>query len=380
MTKNQKKLRVVRAEPEEMIEETLVLEDDALQAKIAEFQEAFGGQEYKYSVDKWMDDVKRWAGADRYPLDNFDPFLVREQFGGGRYRARLFDGSGKYVKGGGYVEFYLAPVPKKDKEPERKEAGAESMILTILLEQNKALLNQQTEMIRAMSAPKTEAATPMKELVETLARLKTLEPRDRESGFDNISKMAGVFKTLQDLFDRGGRGDGGSSWLGDLKEAAGLLKPILQEMSARRGAPAAPAPAIAHVEGAPMIQANKWTPVMEVLASHLPKFEEAAKRKEPVREWAEFLLEILEKQVLPLMVPIVREERSVPKFVKDDVVEDGIVDYLMEQAKEPDTIARVCDFWPTLSSHAAWVQEVVTEAGRVLEKESKGEEPAPAEG
>lgn len=118
-----------------------------------------------------------------------------------------------------------------------------------------------------------------------------------------------------------------------------------------------------------------YLPIVEKIVPYMPKFTEAAKRSESASTWGEYLLEVLEGEIMPPLLVAVRKEKWLTRAMPDDNLKDLILDSMIEESKKPETVERICAFWPPLEPYKAWVAEVVSEAAKGLEPVAETEPP-----
>ena len=87
-----KKVKVVKQKDIEEPEYVEVADDSVQEPSIPEldqFLTEFAGNDYTVKVYKLSKDNTTWENCKKYPLDQFDPDLVAEEFGGGKYKIKI---------------------------------------------------------------------------------------------------------------------------------------------------------------------------------------------------------------------------------------------------------------------------------------------------
>lgn len=358
---------------------------EEIQARIGEFQSTFSGKGFKVYVDKWNEVERKWKMADRFPLDGFDHFIVRDRFGPGRYRGRLMDANYKYIKQGGSLEFDFEAVlnPPAEKEPEKPSAIMDpgvQMMIESMKSQNMMMMEIIKVALPAQIQSQPAGATGKADLlmtIEALAKLSALGPKD--TGLKSIEDSLRLTKLIRESFSDG---DDKGGIVSELKEALALV-PMLKE---RMGlpAPSAPIPATGGTQIVPVAPTRKFyarnpempeNPVLEKIAPYIPQFEQAARTDQSLEKWADYLLEVLDRDLMPALVPYVRKVKSVPAFYSDDKLQDMIYDGLIEAAGNAEEVNKIFEFAPTLRPYENWVRGVITEAVRIVNEPEQIEEP-----
>lgn len=384
MAKLKVKQPPVPPQGEEGLEEGLLVEaENPFEQKVAEFHQKFGAdaENFKLIVDKWNVNTKKWESAQRYDFDGFDMFVVREVFGPGRYRARFFDGNWKYIKGSTAAEFSFAEEVAPKAAAPAPDDMLKNPIVALLLKQSQDSAAKDRELLLAM-LNRPQPTSTVNEAFDMLTKLKNMEPKEG-SPLKGIQEALTLMEMMKKLNPEKS-GDGGSL-ISEVMEAVKVLTEAKRagafpQLPGRAPLTTAPPPGrIVHMDPnqappasqTPEERFGKWAPVMRELALHFPKFEAAAKQNASPEEWADYLLDTLEKTVLPLMLPIVREDRKVPFFVKDETLQDMVLEGLIVKAREPETVKKISGIWPDLAPFEAWVHGVLELAIKELESEAE---------
>jgi hypothetical protein len=178
-------------------------------------------------------DKTRWSYLARIPLDDFSLEVVKEQYGGGRYRGRILDEDNHYMKHG-HFSFaidgrFKRPVPDL---PETSPpvvpfpAPASATESTALGEMKEVVRQQGEAMIRLME----KISTQPDPLTMVLKVAEVMKPAAQSSPSMDLAGMFGLFSTI---FTKGmelaqnSSGEGG--YIPVLKELGGPLLGMLTE-------------------------------------------------------------------------------------------------------------------------------------------------------
>jgi len=135
---------------------------------LSDFQSRFSDQPVHVQVEKFEEG--EWAICRKYPLSSFDHEAVRDEFGGGKYRATLFDKKGKYVKGGRNHFKFAAPAIKKDAEINRPADPLQNPAVVLLIKSMETAQANMMGLFQAMitSNAASKASGGIGELVEAI--------------------------------------------------------------------------------------------------------------------------------------------------------------------------------------------------------------------
>ncbi|MCS7231742.1 MAG: hypothetical protein RMJ67_06360 [Elusimicrobiota bacterium] len=198
----------------EKVEEIVIQENDDIEAEdenieFTQFLNEFSGSEYRIDVRKLSKDGSTWERVKTIPLDQFSADLIADAYGGGKYRFRVIDGSGKFVKQ--FTCVYAEPIKKENDN--KKEERREDLTLQILLNQlntNNQMLIEVIKNIRPQSEnfkfseiitliTSLKSFFPQQNINDFLEFLKTgIELGQNSSGSndDMISKMLDIFTKI----------------------------------------------------------------------------------------------------------------------------------------------------------------------------------------
>jgi hypothetical protein len=317
-------------------------------------------------------------------LEGFDHFILRDKFGPGKYRGRLFDNAYHYVKQGGPIEFeFTAPLPTAAKE-EKEADPLQSPIVALMIEsaknQNAMLMEILKSALPAQAQASAGKGAEIITLIEALHKLNSLSPKD--TGIKSIEDSLRLTKLIRDSFDEGGKEKEGSV-LSEIRELLELA-PVLKEQfgkslpggnispGALTPTPAAPARRFFARNPEPTENGKKH-PLWDAIAPHIPEFEEAARTNQPAAKWADYFLELLEEKIMPVLLPLVQEEyKSAPLTITEDTIYDNLID----RASKPEEVAKLFEWAPALAPYESWVRAVIEEAVRLETSEESLPEPS----
>jgi hypothetical protein len=345
---------------------------------LSDFQERFSDQPVKVLVEKY-DEKGDWGMCRKYLLSVFDPEIVRDEFGGGRYRAMLVQPTGKYIKESRNYFTFTEPLFKGAK-PE-KENPLENPVVIMMLEnaksQQAALMNLTQSMIQAQTAAAPKGGG-LVELIEAMKSLKTMTPQDRP--MDNFKETLGMMKLVKEVTGDGD-GDGKGGLLSDLKDVLEVLPQLKEHMAALKPAVANAAPPSLAGPGMmpqPTTITTEGRPAMDPLTKKVvdlvPQFVAAGKAAANVNDWGIKLLDAFDVEIVPLLLPVMRQKYKA--LVKD---EDDVYDIVLRLAQDPDERDMIFKQIPPLAPYKDWALRVIDEAVR-LAQEPTPEEDAPAGG
>lgn len=343
-----------REAPEDVLTD---MEVDALAAKEAEieewvsdFQGRFSDQPVKVQVEKY--DSGEWGICRKYPLESFDHMAVFEEYGGGRYRATLFGPDGKYVKGGRH-EFKFATPLKPAAPVQEKVNPLADPIVMMMMENFKQQNAANLELMKAMLSGNSNKSSELPSVLEAMKVIGVLAPK--ENGFKQFQEFMTMASSMKDFMgiddkrDTGGEG----GLMSDIKEFMSLY-PAIKEALPQIRAGASPGGVVPPNPPPPERKAPQMSPVSQKIAAHIPTILEAAKTNQPVEKWADFVGQILDVEIMPLLVPEMIAKYK--PFVKD---EDDVYNGLLEKSKDPDEREKIFKAIPPLAPYREWVGRVL---------------------
>lgn len=334
-------------------------EQESINEWLADFQGRFSDQQVRISVSKYENG--RWALAARYPLQGFDHFVVRDEFGAGKYRAMLYGPNGKYITGGFQeFEFTMPLNPKKPDAEKDKNPLADpvvSMVMNAQAENNKMLMT----IVTAMISNQGSRGADLPALVDAMKSMGALSPK--ENPLKQVTETAQLIATLKDAFGNDEKSDSGGLFA-EVKEFLELLPTIKESLPVLKGLrdknPLPPAPADRPA-------ALPQDPIAQKIIVHVPTFVEAARTNQPTAKWAEYLANLVEVEFLPILVKDAQE-----KYKPLKVTEDTVYSQLLDTAKDPAEREKIFTAIPPLSPYKLWVNKVIDECIVLFETEEPG--------
>lgn len=347
-------------------EEAELLAQEKTAELLADFQERFADQPAKVLVEKY-DIEGDWAICRKYPLAGFEQENVKAEFGGGKYRGTLLDATGRYVKGG-RITFKFADSVVKESQDKKADNPLENPVVVMMLESMKSQQNTMLELTKSMIAAQATAPTKggtLGEVVEVVKSLNSMGPKDKP--LDNFKETLGLVKLLKEATtDSDSESSGGIfSQIKEFLEVVPALKDQLAQMKPPVGGPSpvgAPGPLPAEVNPNGLKEIRVMDPLTKKVVELVPKFVGGARANAPIGEWGSFLLDAFDTEVLPVLLPVLKEKY--PAFVKD---EDDAYDIVLRLAKEPNERAKVFSEIKPLAPYTVWVNQVIDEAIRLAE-------------
>ena len=157
---------------------------------LKELSELVGEGEYKVSAYKLSSDGTQWEKIGQYPLDQFNPDEIAKSYGGGKFKFRVLDSEGKFVRQMTVPYAIIKHDEKQDKKEEilefiKTELTSRDMLLSKLIENLK---------------PNTQQGN-LTELITALSTLKSMSSeKNNLSEFINILKLGmNMTKELQEV-------------------------------------------------------------------------------------------------------------------------------------------------------------------------------------
>lgn len=369
--KNKKRVLVVDADlrPRGRTHEVEVEEDEDEESEeqladqeqtrewLAEFQSRFTDQPVRILVEKY-DDAGDWAICHKYPLSSFDQELVKQEFGGGKYRGTLFDPKGLYIKGG-RIHFKFAETLNKGVEIVKAKNPLEDPMVLMIIESMKSQQAAMMELTKSMFTAQAAGGSKggLVEMIEAMKSLKTMTPNERP--MDNFKETLGMMKLVKEVTGDG-ESDSKGGLLGDIKDFLEVW-PAVKDQLAQIKPPAiagAPAQTLIPQETKPVMD-----PLTQKVISLVPKFVEAGKAAAPVPEWGAFLLEMFDTEIMPLLLPVLQKKYKA--LVKD---EDDVYDIMLRLASDPDEREEIFKQIRPLAPHREWALRVIDEAVRLAQE------------
>ncbi len=351
------------AEDEKTLKKQLLTEE-----WLVDFQERFSDQPVKVLVEKY-DDQGDWSMCRKYPLTGFDSEIVREEFGGGKYRASLYGPDGRYIQGGrSHFKFSELIRPLNAIKPPENPVVA--MMIKTLESNQRTTMDLMTAMIGAQAQAQGKPSGSLTEVVEVMKGINSMAPKP-EKAFDNLKETLGLFKLVKEVTSDG-EGESKGGLLSDIKEFLEVYPAIKEQLAGLKPGVtpvAIPAPPIE--ERKPMVM----DPLSAKIIALVPAFVGGAKANGPTKQWADYLLGELETNVMPVLLPVMRE-----KYKPLVESEDDVYDILLKLAKDAGEREKIYQQIPPLSPHRDWLNRVIDEAIRLEDMPEAAEEPNGSEG
>ncbi|MDE2314534.1 MAG: hypothetical protein KGL04_10235, partial [Elusimicrobia bacterium] len=323
------------------------------------------GQRGQVRVLKHDDGEHDWAYVGTYPFESFSLDVLRDGYGGGRYRLVLLDGAGKYVKGGSQACLIAQPPKKEGAAAEPPRDRALDLVIENLKEQNR----QSTELLKAVLAKPEPQRQGLGEILDGLAKVRSLTPESPRTSLREIVETMSILKGLSD---------------GDSKENGGVLGEILEAFRAvkemgiggRRAAEPDPEPAqpaavprltaggaVSVPPGVKIVPSQETKPVSNQVDAELKArldysagyfIEQAhgpdADTDESVERAAEDLLSDFERFILPTLA----KKYHAPR--------DMVYAEVLRRGKDPKQIESLLANMPSLADKKDWCLRVIAKA------------------
>jgi len=348
-------------------EEAQILEQERTAELLGEFQARFVDQPAKVLVEKY-DGEGDWALCRKYPLAGFEQEHVKAEFGGGKYRGTLLDPQGKYVKGG-RINFKFAESVIKEVAPPQPANPLDSPVVAMIMKstesQNAMLLGLMQAMISAQAATAPKSGG-LGEIVEVMKSLNGLTAT-KEKPLDNLKETLGLMKLVKEVTGSGDEGESKGGLLGDIKEFLEIWPMVKDQLAAIKPptAPAAAPGAIAPETPKTVTIAGEqpqMDPLTKKIIELVPKFVGGAQANAPVGEWAGFLLDSFDVEIVPLLLPTMKEKYK--PFIQN---EDDVYDAVLKMAKDPKEREQIFAHIKPFAPYKPWINSVIDEAVRLAE-------------
>lgn len=342
------------------------LKDLEAEEKLAVFHAKFGGEDYKIRVEFFNKEENEWENVANLKLAGFDSFDSLKKYGAGRYRMSLLDNGGHYVAGG-RMETRIAAAAVTAEKAETAPAPDQGMtaIVAMLQAQNA----QNLEMIKALiGRPIPESKGPsLSELVATMAGLRNLAPKE-DGGMGGVKGTLELMKLMKDIMPAPAESEGGV--MSEVSQAVELFTKVAPMIEARRQgrvAPprpaASPAPMVAggaivtpSPELAPEVEPESpMKPIIEKAESYVPTLTSWAARGKDIEDAADFVLDEIEAEIVPLIVKNYR-----PGGIT--LTGDFVFNQLIAKAQDPAQVEAIFVVVPALAPYKEWFTRVIAKA------------------
>jgi hypothetical protein len=354
---------------EEVIEPTNqeIIDEAEKQEKLEEFQKKFAGKQYRVRVKMFDKTDLTWKWVDRVPLDSFDPFSFGKRYGGGKFVFEFCDSEGKYIPGG-RSDWDFAPslVEDTEKKPVSPLADPAVQALVESLKSNQTMMLEVFKTMAPAQLANVPKAMEPDKIMDMILKAMAVGGKG-----DDFEKMIRMMKLMDDLK---GDKEGAGGTLAEIVEAikaAGILRQTLPRPAGPRPAAPTPRPAApsAPIPGAgstvisnPPESETTMNPVLESALFYVPKFEKAARANEDIDTWAEYLLTVLDTDI----VPQVLRNNPLP------IGKKAVYTRLVEATRDPAILESIFTYAPALAAYREWVYAVL---GSAVEMHQTEEEP-----
>lgn len=362
------------------------LKDLESDEKLAVFHQKFGGEDYKIRVEKFNREENEWESVTNLKLATFDSFDSLKKYGAGKYRMSLLDNGGHYVAGGRMEARISAAAIEAEKAAApttpAPDAGLNLMV-TMLQAQNQ----QNLELMKAMlGRPVAENKGPgISELIAGMAGIRNLMPKE-EGGLGGIKGTLELMKLMKDLQpdDRGGEEGGIMGELAQAVELFSKVSPLIAAKQAARagvvpanpklaapvptnmatGAVAVPTPDAPAMEAEP----DHMKPIIDKAQSYVPQLVAWASRGKDVEDAADFILDEIENEIVPLLVANFKPGGMTlsPAFVFGELVKRG---------QDPAQVEAIFTHAPALVPYKEWFTRVIAKAVEFAHADDETPEP-----
>lgn len=341
--------------------------------KLADFLSNFGGKEYKVRVDQFNATDKVWEYLDTFPLDGFDPYETCKRFGRGRYRMTFLNEKGKYVPGGqpqirigGVVAPATSEVPKASDDPLKHP------LVVMMLAQMEKSQAQSTELLKAVLARPEAPKSSTSEVLDLLAKIKSLEPKDRDSDQMKSLTHAILLKMVERGMEGGEGGGEKSAWqeiVEGLKDAKdmGIIDKLLSPMN-KKPAPQRPQPpapvrtevrvALPHAAPEASVPAPMENPLYVALKPYVAILVSKAENSVTPEAAGDYIVD----EFYETVVPLIKKHVAMAKFMSDE----GIAEYAVGAAQDAEQIEKLYAFAPELVPHREWVSAAIAQAVKTV--------------
>lgn len=364
-------------ESEEAIPDGPALE---IEERLNMFHEKFGQKEYKIRIEKFNKEENDWEIVDSLKLDGFDPFSSVKKYGGGRYRLSLLTDKSVYVAGG-RMEIRIAEAAVAASSPAQAPDNAMSLMIASLQAQNAQNLELMKAMIGRPLPPESKGPS-LTELIAAMSGLRNLTPKD-DGGMGGIKGTLELMKLFKDIMPE--PAEEKSGLIGEVNQAVELFNKVGPLIAARRGQapprqpqPTTPAPAnyatgvvVPAGEVQPTETESPMKPVIDKAKSYVPQLIAWAQRGKDVDDAADFVLDEVENEIIPLITSNYRPGGIV-------LSRDVVWNQLLSKAQDPSQVAALFTVVPELVPYRKWFEAVLTAAVAFALDPDGEQEPAPS--
>jgi hypothetical protein len=349
-------------------DEVIVVDDDSeeLPPELESIKQEFGGSDYTVAVYKMSEDKTSWDRIRSYPLDQFNPDLVAEKYGGGKFKFRVFNPQGKISKQ--WTQNYATPIL------ENKEAlssvitqsgnNGKDELINLLRDELKTRSEKYEGIVVSMiNAIQTMNRPTQNTPIEELLRLKALFP-DKDNHAE-ITSLIEILKTGLNLGKEVSSGINNSDKSPEdliLTKLADAVLPMLLQKSANMKQSIIPQ----------SINPQSIIPIVEPVAPPIISNEPQIVY---IDDTEKYIMTIIEQNINGF-ITFANKSNTVP-LVADYIVSqltDEKLDKVGEYFKK--NPSRIFDLYSNLKPYEMWVNEVIQEIIYISEniKKEQGQE------
>jgi|SRR5579871_64214 len=340
---------------------------------LTDFQQRFSDQPVRVTIEKY-DESGDWSYCKKCPLMSFDLEIIKQEFGGGKYRATLFGPDGHYIKTG-RRHFKVSDVLRSVVTEKKPDNPFENPMVVMMLKNMESHQTAMLELTKSMITAQAGKPQGITEIVEAMKGIHALSPKT-DKPLESMKETLGLMKLIKEV---SGDSEESGGLLSSLKEVLDVLPALKEQMASLKpaaapgmSAPQAPGPVNPLPESISVTTGGPMDALTRKIVDLIPKFVSGAKANAPVTEWGNYLLEVVDAEVMPLLLPVLKERYK--PLVQN---EDDAYDLLMKYAKDPQERVNFFKTVPPLAPHKEWSLKVIDEAVRLLELP---DEPIPANG
>lgn len=338
--------------------------------KLSDWKGKFLGHAFKVRVEKYNPADKDFDHLDLIMLDGFDEFEMGKTYGPGRYRFSLLDEDGKYHVGGRtHFRYAGKAVPVDDNRHDDNPFN--NPLVQMMFENQKQQAAMLMDVLKATIPARAEAdkGNDITKLIGALKDLKAMSPKEEGgNAMKSVKDALDLAKQLKDLGGDSNNGGDSGGFMSDIKDALQVVAalktppPMQRPPGPRPQTQPRPTPG-AVTPGSPIV-INKEPPMLPGISKilfYVPKFQEAASKNESHEKWAEFLLTILDTDVVPDLVS------AYGGFLRNNVAngetkEDVAMGLISDAGKDAHKIEKIFVYAPVLAPYRDWVLAVVSKA------------------
>ena len=175
------------------VPETEIDEDESQPEELEALKSEFSGNDYQVVVSRLSDDKTNWEKIKTYSLDQFTPDLIAELYGGGKFRFKIIDNRGKFVRQ--WTITYAKPIKKDEPNPEQEKNEMMEFIRSELQSRDQLL----AKLIEVANRPAPQPQTPtLTEMIQVLSAFQQIAKANTPSQAGYGELLNGV-KTILEI-------------------------------------------------------------------------------------------------------------------------------------------------------------------------------------